>query len=248
MDGRFIKLPKSILPRTDLTSTEKLIVCNLMDRSGDHGVAWPGYDRIGKDLGLSRSSVLKAVASLELKGKLTIERNNGLSNRYRINTGSETLLVAKQHQNQYRNATAASSETLPELDQLNQTQRTRPQKSKSDSPKIDTAESFEKFWNAYPRKAAKGAAKKAWKKIKLSPELLETILKAIENQRQSDQWIKDGGKFIPYPATWLNQERWEDEASTTPGGDDDVDWSEAYHKTFGPDRSLPDDVYQKFLE
>ena len=29
--------------------------------------------------------------------------------------------------------------------------------------------------------------------------------------KQTEQWKKDNGKFIPYPATWLNQERWTDE-------------------------------------
>jgi biotin operon repressor len=244
---KFCKMPKPVLCRTDLTSTEKLIVCNLMDRSGNNRVAWPGYDCIGKDLGLSKSAVLRAVTLLEQKGILVIERNNGLSNRYRIATGSETLPVSKRHLNRCRNATTASSETLPELDQLNYTQRTRPTKSKIDTSKTQ-GEGFEKFWNAYPRKTAKAAARKAWQKIKLSPELLETILKAIENQRQSDQWIKDSGKFIPYPATWLNGQRWTDELPTTPGGEDEVDWGETYHKSFGPDRNLPDDVYQELLK
>lgn len=34
---------------------------------------------------------------------------------------------------------------------------------------------------------------------------------ALEAAKKCDQWRKDNGQFIPYPATWLNQERWEDE-------------------------------------
>ena len=37
------------------------------------------------------------------------------------------------------------------------------------------------------------------------------MLEAIEKHKASSQWQKDGGQFIPHPATWLNQERWEDE-------------------------------------
>lgn len=70
---------------------------------------------------------------------------------------------------------------------------------------------FDLFWQAYPKKVGKGAAKKAWKKIKPSKSLLETILIAIKQQKDSDQWQKDKGQFIPMPSTWLNQERWEDE-------------------------------------
>lgn len=40
---------------------------------------------------------------------------------------------------------------------------------------------------------------------------LEVLLKALEEQKKSLQWTKDGGQFVPHPTTWLNQERWEDE-------------------------------------
>ena len=32
-----------------------------------------------------------------------------------------------------------------------------------------------------------------------------------DNFQKRRQWIKDGGNFIPHAATWLNQQRWEDE-------------------------------------
>lgn len=70
---------------------------------------------------------------------------------------------------------------------------------------------FDDFWNIYPKKAGKGAAYKSWRKLKPSSELQKLILTSIEKQKKSDQWIKDNGQFIPNPATWLNQERWEDE-------------------------------------
>lgn len=37
------------------------------------------------------------------------------------------------------------------------------------------------------------------------------MLNAIETAKQSMQWNKDNGQYIPNPATWLNQKRWEDE-------------------------------------
>lgn len=37
------------------------------------------------------------------------------------------------------------------------------------------------------------------------------MLNAIEIAKQSMQWNKDNGQYIPNPATWLNQKRWEDE-------------------------------------
>lgn len=34
---------------------------------------------------------------------------------------------------------------------------------------------------------------------------------AVERQKCSDQWTQNNGQFIPHPATWLNQGRWDDE-------------------------------------
>lgn len=84
-----------------------------------------------------------------------------------------------------------------------------------------TSEGFERFWSAYPRKCSKGAARKAWAKLKPSEQLVQAILAGIERAKTSDQWVRDGGRFIPHPATWLNAEGWEDErapGSAEPGG------------------------------
>ena len=83
-----------------------------------------------------------------------------------------------------------------------------------------TAERFDAFWNAYPKKVGRGAAEKAFKKIKPSGDLLQKMLDAVEQQRQSDQWRRDNGQYIPNPATWLNQTRWEDEGTAQPNNQD----------------------------
>lgn len=77
------------------------------------------------------------------------------------------------------------------------------------------APDFEVFWSTYPKKVGKGEAYKVWRKIKPSEELQATILTAVERQSKSDQWRKDGGQFVPNPATWLNQGRWDDELPHT---------------------------------
>jgi hypothetical protein len=82
----------------------------------------------------------------------------------------------------------------------------------SDVERIPLDESrFSEFWQAYPKKIGKQAALKAWKRVKVTAELHEKILDAIRLQKTSAQWQKDNGQFIPNPATWLNQGRWDDE-------------------------------------
>ena len=56
---------------------------------------------------------------------------------------------------------------------------------------------------------AKGAARKAWVAKKVNGKLPQ-VLRAVEQQKTCDQWTKNGGEFIPYPASWINAERWED--------------------------------------
>lgn len=72
-------------------------------------------------------------------------------------------------------------------------------------------EDFETFWTAYPRKESKAQAKKSFAKVNVS---MDELLQALETQKQSDQWRRDGGQYIPYASTWLNQRRWEDEIPT----------------------------------
>ena len=79
------------------------------------------------------------------------------------------------------------------------------------TPKPPQGELFEQFWDAYPKKKSKGAARKAWDKLHVDSTMQATILQAIERAKQSEDWQKDGGQYIPYPATWLNAEGWEDE-------------------------------------
>jgi hypothetical protein len=97
---------------------------------------------------------------------------------------------------------------------------------KPPSPKVsDVAERFEQFWKAYPNKTAKGRARKAWNQIKPSEALFQQILDALTRQRASPKWQKNQGEFIPHPATWLNDQRWEDESSA-PTSRPYVEWGE----------------------
>ena len=71
-------------------------------------------------------------------------------------------------------------------------------------------EEFDQFWASYPKKVAKADARKAWLQTKdVRPEIAK-LLSAITAACKTEQWMKSGGAFIPYPATWLRGERWND--------------------------------------
>lgn len=71
-------------------------------------------------------------------------------------------------------------------------------------------EQFEKFYKEYPRKAQKQNVKKWFLKHKPKDSLFEDMMKALKLFKQDKDWLKDNGQFIPYPSTWLNQQRWEE--------------------------------------
>jgi uncharacterized protein YdaU (DUF1376 family) len=83
--------------------------------------------------------------------------------------------------------------------------------NKNTSPSAEDL--FPKFWKLYPNKKGKAAAEKAWKKLKVTDDLFTLIAQGLAKQCTSPAWTKDGGQFIPHPATWLNGKRWEDEVS-----------------------------------
>ena len=70
---------------------------------------------------------------------------------------------------------------------------------------------FDLFWKEYPRRVSKGAAEKAWASLKPDEPLVQIILEAVRRARETEQWKKESGQFIPYPATWLRAKGWEDE-------------------------------------
>ena len=86
--------------------------------------------------------------------------------------------------------------------------------SKKDTSKKEVVNNtdslFEDFWQMYPNKVAKVTAYKTWVKNDLNP-IAEFILSGVKRWKQSDQWERDNGRYIPHPNTFLNQRRWEDE-------------------------------------
>lgn len=68
---------------------------------------------------------------------------------------------------------------------------------------------WQRFWNKYPRRCSKKEARRAWAKLNPTPVLVDEMMEALD--WQIPQWAQDGFRFAPYPASWLNAERWTDE-------------------------------------
>lgn len=69
---------------------------------------------------------------------------------------------------------------------------------------------FEDFWKLYPKKNKKKNAFREFLKIKDIETLMPVILADVERKRQSKDWTKDNGQYIPDPERYIKNERWND--------------------------------------
>ncbi len=132
------------------------------------------------------------------------DRHNGESGKERS--------LKNARQSRWRAGKSVNVDATPST-QPSTTPSTREEKRREDINTSDVDNGFALFWSAYPNKKAKPAAAKAFKTAKINGHLPE-VLADIESKSQSESWLKNGGQFVPMPATYLNQRRWEDGATT----------------------------------
>jgi hypothetical protein len=93
----------------------------------------------------------------------------------------------------------------------NEVRNTKKESKEKENKGKKYSDDFLLFWSSYPRKVGKDAAWLAWVKRNGERPSISDIIKSIERQKTTDQWVKDKGQFIPHPTTWINGGRWADE-------------------------------------
>jgi curved DNA-binding protein CbpA len=92
---------------------------------------------------------------------------------------------------------------------LNNIKERKGKESKENITPLPPLGDFDSFWKLYPNKTGKGAALKSWRKLKSAER--DKCIEVLPSHCSQQKWLKDDGQYIPNPATWLNQRRWEDE-------------------------------------
>ncbi len=209
MSELFYKIPQDLAARKDLTGNDKVLYAVIINRIGNNGKCWPGVRTLTKDCGLSIDTVGNSIHRLEAAGLLVVQRRgSGRVNYYQPPGESapktSTVEKTKRTENQDTSALKISTEAHRKSghNKKDQVKRTTP-----------GGGGFEKFWEAYPRKESKDDAEKAFRKLNPTPELFSLLIASLARQKQSDQWRRDGGRFIPHPAKWLEKRRWKDNLS-----------------------------------
>lgn len=213
--------------------SDLLALLALADWSDDSGRCYPSMAAIASKTRLSRSQAQRVVHGLIEAGYLTVIGNEsggapGSTRQYRINLGTlrgcmdatptgRTDATGSAHATGRTDAQegphgCAETGRTDATQTVSEPSKNRQHSSPSGSEIVP--DGFTAFWEQYPRRVAKPQALKSWNRLKPTGQTLADLMAGLERQKATEQWQKDDGKFVPYPATWLNGRRWEDE--TTP--------------------------------
>lgn len=161
-----------------------------------------GYSALAEQTGMSMQNVRTAVKHLESTGEISRKVTNKFS------------VISVTKWDTYKIQNSAPNNQLTNNQQTTNKQLTPSKEGKKarrkEQPTI-TASRFDMFWSSYPKKKNKGTAEKTWDKNHLGNGSFDAIMKGLENAKASEDWLKDGGQYIPHPSTWLNAKGWEDE-------------------------------------
>lgn len=194
----------SHLISADLTPTAKLLMFVLLSHRNRHtGECYPSYSTLAAECSLSIRSIQNAKGELEEAGFMEIQhkkqgRYGPKCNHYIINIGA----IAPDA------TTRAIAGAIEAAIAPDSTKPIKPIKPKNNPPTpLIEDDSFDRFWEAYPRHIAKQHARKAWAAAMKHAEP-DKIIAAAKTFATSHGATDE--KYIPHPATWLNGKRWED--------------------------------------
>jgi len=168
---------------------------------------------------LGKNQISGALQKLVNEGLIIKGNYNNTCNRttwYAVTELGETMFTKRENQ-----FTQNGEMDLPKIRNRNiKNQKSIPDTHTDTENTYISHDGFDDFYSVYPKKVSKSLARKAWGKLKPDEELQKTILDDI-NRRMSGEWKGKELQYIPNPATYLNQRRWEDESSSTDKTDDD---------------------------
>ena len=209
--------------RQRLKPPAKAVLVALADMAGADLTCYPGMKLLAEMTGYSEKTVERAIDDLEAGGLIGRERRNGrggyrTSNLYRLALpNGQGDGKAKPSESRVGDARLTDSVSVPnrQSDGAEENPQIEPPEEPTDilAPLVlvptGEGDRFDEFWQVYPRKAAKPDARKAWVKA-VAKVGAEAVLVAVRAYAASPNLPER--QYIPYPATWLNREGWEDEA------------------------------------
>lgn len=225
-----------VLNMDGLEPVEKLVLLGIANHDGDGG-AWPSIDTLARYSCRSRRTVHTVLAKLVDKGLVSYERNAGGTRKTRndqrpnlytlhLDNGVQPTAPREPQRGAAQRVNGVQSEaergaacTAPEPSTLETPVEPSPTRASEqlslvarpvtprEDPRIEAW--FEAFWQAYPRREGKPAARRAFKAALKRGADLQAMGAGL--RVWGAHWAeRNDPQFIPHPSTWLNQERWND--------------------------------------
>ena len=221
----FTQVSNAVLRNVNLSWEARGFLCYLLSLPDDWSFSIKG---LVKQTGATEHTVKRLVRELQLEGYVVLTRHTNdkgkvvkwtwdiyetgkkaqmlKSPQVEITTSGKNQMVAKPDSGSTTCGKTASIQITNINKDLNK-QITKENKQQGDVVS-EVEKMFIEFWSIYPKKVDKKGSFRAFKNIPKLKETFPGILQALEIQKQSEQWTKNRGQFIPNPTTYIHQERW----------------------------------------
>jgi len=200
-----IKIMSWVLDHSPYEGKARLVHVVLADHANDDGKCWPSQSKIAARAGCSVEHVRVTVRQMEADGFIQIieeSTRQGKAHTYLLK--SPNHLVPKST----GEGPQVDRQTSPNPSPSN---RKEPSSKPSNTLAQQVERDFNEFWETYPRRVGKAAAKRAYIAARKAVEG-QTILHGTWRLRDDPNRVE---AFTPHPATWLNRGGWDDDPLPT---------------------------------
>ena len=209
-------IPSPVRYDENLTPSEKLLYGEISSLTNKTGYCFAANAYFAELYGLTERTIRRMLADLQEYGYIRIEDGNGGRLRRRIYAGVNPLSPAAPNPDKNVREPGQKCPGNPDKNVRRNNKYINQENNPPKAPQGAGADIWDKaawdrFWAIYPRKVDQQKAIRAWNRLKADRELMQIMSAALKAQRASEEWRRDNGRAIPYPSTWLNNRRWEDE-------------------------------------
>ena len=199
----FAKVPISVIRNSELSAYSKVLYAEILFRCGKKGFAYGKSSGWADSLGCTVRYFIKLRHELENEGLISVQPNGSGVTIYDL-LGVNHSSGGVNHSSGQGGTTVQGgmNHSSPLYNERTITREHNERTIKEND--------FETFYVAYPRKRAKADAFKAFKAAKNLPNI-DSLIKTVEAWKKTEDWTKNDGQFIPYPATWIRKQLWLDE-------------------------------------
>jgi uncharacterized protein YdaU (DUF1376 family) len=159
----------------------------------------------------------RLLKELEIATKLSRKQSENATKRWAAvrenkDLADATAMPSQSQSHKNKNIySAAPNGAAPDTNGSGNSAKRGGQESEVGDEHLGHPQDFESFWKAYPRRVGRRAAERAFLSAAKRVEPAR-LISAVRNFK-----FNTDTKFVPHPATWLNQDRWADEDQRVTG-------------------------------